>query len=243
MAARVAAVAAAVLVVVAGLTLLNDDDERADIYAGPPSSTTVAPSTTDPGALAPTTLPDATTAPTTSPTTTAPTTTAPATRPITESSRMSLYGLGEVRGGMTIAEAEALTGQTFVVDSFDMAEGLCYFARIDGFDDLYFLIENDVAPTDPKQGIIGRASVGAGPWTTISGIGVGSTREEVLAAYGERITESPHAYVPGGSYLDFVPADAADSAYRLRFETDADGVVTEMHAGLTRPVGYIEGCA
>src|SRR5262245_4907177 len=138
MAARVLAVAAVVLVVAVGLTLLNDDDERADIYAGPASSTTATPSTTESGAIAPGTGPEATTMPTTElTTTTAPTTTAPAVSPITEGSRMSLYGLGEVRGGMTIREAEALTGQAFVVDSFDMAEGLCYFATIDGFDDLY----------------------------------------------------------------------------------------------------------
>lgn len=245
--ARVLAVAAAVVVIGATAAVVSrDDDERSQVDIGGPS--TPAPSTTEAGGLTPTSVggsdssvPTSEATTTTAPITTAPT--EPAGEPITAASQISLYGLGAVRGGMTVTEAEAATGQTFRIEGFEDFGGACYFARVDGFEDLYFLITTDVPPADPREGIIGRASVTAPEWQTISGIHVGSTEAEVRAAYGANIVESPHEYVPGGKYLDFIPSDAADAAFKLRFETDATGVVTEMHAGLEGPASYIEGCA
>jgi hypothetical protein len=243
---RVAAGGVALVLVGALVVRAGAEDDAADevIIGADPSTTTsqpapettgTAPAATD---VTSTTVPSTTT---TDPPTT--TTTAPAETgtPIDESTPISLYGIGAVRGGMTIAEAEEATGQTLTIEGFDDFGGTCYFARIDGLDELYFLIVNDAGASDPRQGVVGRVSATAGPWRTISGLGVGSTRAEVLAAYGDRIVESPHAYVDG-SYLDYVPADPADAAFMLRFATNGD-TVTEVHAGLEGPAGSIEGCA
>ncbi len=78
---------------------------------------------------------------------------------------------------------------------------------------------------------------------TLSGIGVGSTADDVYAAYGDQIEASPHPYLGDqGQYLTFVPRDAADADYRLIFET-SDGVVISFRTGVLPEVEWIEGCS
>jgi hypothetical protein len=242
--------AAAIILVIGGVALqfgADDEDavETVDLptTVAPTTATSVTTEATAPAAT--TTAPTDTT--TTEPaTTTQPTTTTvppPTVSPIGPSTPISLYGIGQIRAGMTIAEAEAATGQTFTVDGFDMAGGSCYFARVDGIEDLLFLVTSDAGPTgDPRQGVIGRVTVSVPGRTTISGISIGSTRAEVLDTYGDRITESQHAYVTDGSYLDYTSPDPADAGFMVRFEV-ADGAVRDIHAGHAREAGYIEGCA
>ena len=154
---------------------------------------------------------------------------------------LSLKGIGPVVAGMTIAEADQAAGRWLEVEGFDDLDGQCYRASISGLDGLSFQIENPAGLAgDPKQGTIGRASVYEGPWRTISGIGIGSSAEEVHAAYGDQIVSSSHEY-RDGVYLDFVPVDPADADYMLRFEVDR-GRVVAMHAGYERAVSLVEGC-
>jgi hypothetical protein len=76
---------------------------------------------------------------------------------------------------------------------------------------------------------------------TSTGIRIGSPDGDVRAAYAGRVREKPHAYT-SGAYLVVTPAGAADSAFRLVFETH-DGRVTRFRAGRLPEVEWIEGCS
>ncbi len=72
---------------------------------------------------------------------------------------------------------------------------------------------------------------------TLSGIGIGDTREEVLAVYGDHLEERMveyEDYDPGEvsleHRLEFVPADEADADLRMIFRLE-DGLVYQIRAG------------
>jgi hypothetical protein len=75
-----------------------------------------------------------------------------------------------------------------------------------------------------------------------SGIGVGSSEDEVLAAYPGRIQVAPQKYLGEPSHtLTYVPAEPADSEFRIVFESD-HGRIYQIHAGMRPAVEYVEGC-
>jgi len=72
-----------------------------------------------------------------------------------------------------------------------------------------------------------------------SGIRIGSTQADVLAAYPGRVQVSPHAYTsPEGTYLTI---HSLDGHLGIRFETD-QGRVVNFYAGTAQAIEYIEGC-
>lgn len=87
--------------------------------------------------------------------------------------------------------------------------------------------------------VLHRIDVTEGQWTTKSGVGVGSTANEVLAAYPDKIEVTQHTYVPDGNYLSY-RNDAGE--IRMVFETD-DNRVTRYRVGRPGWVEMIEGCA
>lgn len=151
--------------------------------------------------------------------------------------RLGLAGIGGVTVGMSLAEASAAAGVPIMIDpARDLGRG-CAFARAAGGPPgLEFMVD---------EGRIVRFDVMAGSAIrTLSGIGVGATETEVLAAYSGRIETQPHPYggPEGKHYLVFTPADAADQHLSLIFETDGQRV-TRFRSGLADPVSWIEGCA
>jgi hypothetical protein len=85
-----------------------------------------------------------------------------------------------------------------------------------------------------------RIDVDSGNVTTSLGARVGDTEERIKQLYAGRVTPGPHKYSTG-HYLTVTPADAADSAFRLVFETDGK-TVTRYRAGKRPQVEYVEGC-
>jgi len=78
---------------------------------------------------------------------------------------------------------------------------------------------------------------------TLSGYGVGSTADELQAAFPERIETVPHPLIDGGLYIVFVPVDDADADKRVIWEADPEGIVINMRAGRVPFVDFSEGCA
>ena len=144
---------------------------------------------------------------------------------------ISSAGLGPVKIGMTRREVEALAGPLtrhhgdFACEVFDSQS----FPAID------FLFE---------EGRLSRVSAyRLASVRSPRGLGAGSSVDQVRAAYGPRVLESPHVYVPhGGLYLIYlIEPEPSAGPSGLKFETDERGRVTAVHGG-GPSIGYVEGC-
>ncbi|MGY9074546.1 MAG: hypothetical protein ACKVHU_16550 [Acidimicrobiales bacterium] len=182
----------------------------------------------EPTALAPQST--TSTAPTTVPPTT--TTTLPPLQ-LTNSAKISTAGLGPVRIGMTVKEAERLTGVTLVAD--EIGDNSCRYHVPDrGVTGVGFMV---------ADGEVVRVDVWEGAISTLSGIGIGSTADEITELFGTKLETQTHPYDPDGQYLVLVPVDKGDADKRVIWEIDAEGLVTAFRAGRVPYVEFIEGCS
>lgn len=175
-----------------------------------------------------------------SPTSSTPSTTVPADPggSLTAEDQVQLDGVGPVKVGMTLPEASEAAGVEIVGQADSSPGGLdsgCYFAApATGPPGLSFMVIDD---------LIARVDVSSPGVNTLSGVGVGSTSDEVVATYGaERIAVEPHPFraPDAGQYLRYVPS--AESELSLIFETDG-ATVTSYRAGDAEAVAFTEGCA
>lgn len=143
---------------------------------------------------------------------------------------LSLRALGPLRIGMTVAQARAVM-PAFALPA-DAGTG-CTYASATG------LPAGVIVMVD--TGVIVRFEVDSGTVTTTEGARVGDSEERIRQLYGARVTSSPHKYTDG-RYLTVKGASAADSAYRLVFETDGRRVL-EYRSGVRPQVEYVEGCS
>lgn len=147
----------------------------------------------------------------------------------------SLRGVGPFRIGMSVEEAEAATG--IVLEELDDNDPACSYLVLDPgtglADQLRFMVRADE---------ITRIDVDGPLVKTISGMGVGNTSDEVLGIYAEAIVVSPgDSGEANHDYLTFIPSDAADLDYRLRFEA-IDGIVTTYRVGQLPEVEWVGRC-
>ena len=85
---------------------------------------------------------------------------------------------------------------------------------------------------------------------TDRGFGVGSNASEIKTAYGASTQVQAHRYVEGAEYITLWTANApAANGYTenaaargIRYETNAQGVVTAVQAG-GPSIQYVEGCS
>jgi hypothetical protein len=142
-------------------------------------------------------------------------------------------GLGPLRIGLPLAAADSALGGTLGEPAGAAPGSTCAYVPWAG------------APPGVRvmveEGVIARIDVDSVGAATDAGVRVGDPEARVREAYAGRVTETPHKYVPGARYLTVVPSAAADSAYRLVFETDG-ARVTRYRAGRRPPVEYVEGC-
>ena len=144
--------------------------------------------------------------------------------------QVGLQSFGPIRYGMTLTQASAALGETITV-----ADSECDYVGPHALPPGTSLMA--------IQGRIERVDIDTTGILTRSGVGVGSTEDEVRRAYPGHIRTEPHPYTgPEGHYLIFVPRDPADTAFSLIFETDGAKVIN-YRAGHQPAVGYIEGCS
>jgi len=152
---------------------------------------------------------------------------------------ITLHGIGPVLLGMTPREAQAAWGSRWVSNSEEVGEAAVDDPRLPPECHYTGPVSNEPGflVVDGRLAVV---SVWSPAYHTPSGIRVGSTIDEVFAAYPGRIMEEPNMYTDE-PVLTFVPAEARNSDFRMVFITEG-GRVTLIKAGLEIPVNYPEGC-
>ncbi len=146
-------------------------------------------------------------------------------------SSVSTVGLDEVLFGMTVNAASTAAGVCLIADGEANAD--CHYVQpAGGPDGVGFMVTN---------GTIERVDIIAGTIATRSGAGIGKTEQQILDLFPGKIetTASPFG---DGNQLAFIPSDADDQQFRVIWETDTDGVVTQFRSGRRPQVERINGC-
>lgn len=173
-------------------------------------------------------------------TTETPATTAPAADP----NDITSNGWNTLRVGMTRAEVIAAVGagNPNAVGGAD-PQACDLFHPANAPEGMLVMIQQDVLTS-----IIVRNNT---TLKTDRGFGVGSTAAEIKAAYGASAVSEAHKYVEGAEYITIwttgAPATPGtfvqdSNARGVRYETNAQGVVTAVHAG-GPSIQNVEGCS
>jgi hypothetical protein len=147
-------------------------------------------------------------------------------------SPLKTTGIGPIRIGMDL-DALRETGLNPV--AIDQASnGECRYYRIqDHGDPLGVMAINDkVLRVDIWPGSL---------TTTRSGIRIGSSERDLVRVYGQQL-EATSNPVTLGKTVVFTPKDPGEDMFRLVFETDDQGLVTQFRAGQFPSVTWAEGC-
>ena len=155
--------------------------------------------------------------------------TADTSAPPVERWRVSALGIGPVRVGMTLEEAnEVLGGQLAPPEPLESA---CdYVVPKNLAADVAFMVVDDrIARIDVRDSTV----------LTESGARVGDSEGRIQSLYPGMVTSEPHKYLSGGHYL--IVAARGDTLHELLFETDGR-TVTEYRAGRLPEVEWVEGC-
>jgi hypothetical protein len=166
---------------------------------------------------------------------------------LTEQSKLAIDGIGPIRVGMTVAQAEKSANVTLIEKGGRAGTSCYYLWPKTGPENLSLMV---ISPREENrilrnQDRIARVDIFSNsPVTTLRGAKIGDTEARIKALYPGQIKTTPHEYTgsQGGHYLMFVPKDAADKDYRIVFET-LKGRVTQFRSGKLPEVEYVEGCA
>ncbi|MEH1839935.1 MAG: hypothetical protein V7L20_14485 [Nostoc sp.] len=151
---------------------------------------------------------------------------------LTNQSKLSINGIGQVRVGMTVSQASKAAGTKLVGDP---PNNNCYYVKPQNEPkNLSFMVtEGRISRVDVQQNT---------QITTLKGAKIGDTEAQIKSLYPGQIKVTPHKYVQGGHYLTLIPKDRADQKYRVIFETDGKRV-TQFRSGKLPEVEFVEGCS
>src|SRR5258706_11150962 len=140
-----------------------------------------------------------------------------ATNEISVATPIRIDGVGPIRIGMTVAEAEK-TAHTSI--PFHAREGeTCEIVGLaSGSSELAFLT---------TRGVIARVEVYKGTMATEEGAHLGSTEAEIVRLYAkDHVETTPHPYDPGGHYIKVTKPGAGFAGLSYIFETDGHKVTS-----------------
>ncbi|GAB3380656.1 hypothetical protein GCM10027317_25830 [Massilia agri] len=152
----------------------------------------------------------------------APTASTPAPAPA--SKVLSADGIGAIRFGMKLAEAEQAAGKATLPEPFDP---VCSMVRFASVPKLRFMVE---------EGVVTRADAEPGVGNAV-GVAVGDTLAQVREKHPDAQV-STHKYDKNGHYVTFPNADGK-AAIILE---ESGGKVSKVRAGLQPAVAYVETC-
>jgi hypothetical protein len=167
---------------------------------------------------------------------------------LTEQSKLVIDGIGPIRVGMTVAEAETTARVKLVEKGGRAGGGGCYYLWPQKglqYLGLMAISNQENSPIDRTRDRIVRVDIFKGSSiSTLSGAKIGDTEAQIMALYPGRIKVTSHQYTgpQGGHYLTYTPKDSSDKNFRIVFET-LKGRVTQFRSGKLPEVAYVEGCA
>jgi hypothetical protein len=148
--------------------------------------------------------------------------------------RLSTNGIGLVKVGMTVIQAEQASGWAFSTPSGGNRDGSCFTVTTNSLPQSYFMVIN---------GKVARVAILNPQIMTLRGAKIGDSESRIKELYPEiKVTPAPYMSSRGAKYLTFYPKDREDRDYRLIFET-YKGKVVVFRSGKVPAVEYIEGCA
>jgi hypothetical protein len=156
---------------------------------------------------------------------------APAADQSVSSWKVTEFGIGPLRSGMSAREGVAVLQGAGVTVTPDSAKG-CHYLKWAGPAGVRVMVD---------EGVIARVQVDSGSIATKEGAKIGDTEAQARGLYAGHVATQPHKYTQGGHYLVVTPAAATDSAFHIVFETDGHRV-TKYRAGKQPQVSYVEGC-
>lgn len=144
---------------------------------------------------------------------------------ITDASPVSTVGIGGLTFGLTVPQAQAAIGMRLLTETGQAPSGECYYVKPEkGPEGVFFMI---------SKSTVERVDIRSGNVKTRSGLGIGTTVEQLKTALKDQLQQS-------GTTYTFVPTSANDANYRIIFETDGTKV-TWFRAGklglVTNPTG------
>ena len=155
---------------------------------------------------------------------------------------LTFTGLGPVRIGMTVPQAEEALGAKFEPMDTEIESENCWTTRrADHVDPLvtYMIWKTKIVRIDVDNGEPGKDEFVVPPVVTPEGIRVGATEQVVKQTYGARLRISPHHYMEDdGHYMEIF---AKDRRYGLLFESTY-GKVVGLRAGRKDAIRLVEGC-
>jgi hypothetical protein len=156
--------------------------------------------------------------------------TAPKRTDADEAWRIHAQGVGPIRVGATLREANEMAGTSFAPGAIGDFDGRCYQVSAPDVPGITVQVEPATRPDDPLDGPIAVIYVEDGRYRTDEDVGVGSTEVDVWAAY-PTVEVRPDEYAQTHNVM----TTANDS---IHFETDGSAV-TSIQVGSYR----VEGCA
>ena len=141
-------------------------------------------------------------------------------------------GLGPIRVGMTLGKLRAKGLTPVMID--EASSGECQYYRIqDHSEPIGVMVINDK---------VLRVDVWPGSFTTTrSGIRIGSTERDLVRVYGQQLEATANPVTLGKTVV-FTPKDPGEDVFRLVFETDDQGRVTQFRSGQFPAATWAEGC-
>ena len=152
---------------------------------------------------------------------------------LTDSARISTIGLGPVFVGDLLTDVEEKLGVELALDESRPVRDACRYYTVPGGPPGVSIMAafDRVARVDIEPPSV---------ITTRSGAGIGSTEDQIVELFGDKI-QATDLDDGTGRRLAFVPVDEKDANLRIIFETDENGVVQRYRTGQLPEVDYV-GC-
>ncbi len=151
---------------------------------------------------------------------------------LTEESRLQTNGIGAVRVGMTLSEAEQASGRKFYQSPNRSRNNTCAYVSAKGLSGVDFMIIN---------GKVVRVDVSNSRIMTLRGVKIHDSESKIKQLYSGLVKTTPNPF-RGDPFLTLFPKDQKDRDYRLIFQIK-QGKVYGFIAGKLPAVEYSEGCA